>query len=84
MTAQNVRLEIGGELVAGTLTLSDEGLRSEFIPEAPLQPLTTYTLGIASGVLDIQGDRLEEETRVTFTTEDSAQVIESNCVRNSR
>jgi alpha-tubulin suppressor-like RCC1 family protein len=78
VTAENLQLQIDGEPVEGTLALSDDGLRAEFIPTEPLKAGTTYTLVITSGVLDLQGDALEEEVRTTFTTENLMQFATTN------
>jgi len=68
LTTGNVQLHIEGEPVEGTLGSSDDGLRSWFAPDEPLQEGTTYSLVITTGVLDLQGDPLEEEVQGTFTT----------------
>jgi hypothetical protein len=76
VTAENVRLLLDGEPVAGTLALSEDGLRVEFTPAEPLQPSTTYILQVTSGVLDLDGDPLVEQPITTFTTEgEFAQVL---------
>jgi alpha-tubulin suppressor-like RCC1 family protein len=67
-TTENVQLRLGDEPVIGTLELSDDGLRATFTPAEPLRPVTSYTLAITTGVLDLQGDALEEEVLATFTT----------------
>jgi alpha-tubulin suppressor-like RCC1 family protein len=67
-TTETVQLLLDGVPVDGTLELSDDGLRASFTPAAPLQPATAYTLVITTGVLDLQGDALDEEVLATFTT----------------
>jgi len=69
MNTGNIRLVSDGELLDGTFELLDDGLVVEFTPAEPLQIGTVYTLVITTGVLDLQGDQLEEETEVTFATE---------------
>ena len=68
VNTDNIRLEVDGELVDGTFELQNDGLVAEFTPEETLQLGTVYTLVITTGVLDLQGDQLEEETEVTFAT----------------
>ncbi|UCC71644.1 MAG: Ig-like domain-containing protein [Gemmatimonadota bacterium] len=68
VTAEDVQLRVDGEPVAGTLELSEDGLRSWFTPAEPLQAATAYSLVITTGVLDRQGDPLDEEVQATFTT----------------
>lgn len=67
-TTETVQLLLDGAPVDGTLELSADGLRATFTPAAPLQQATVYTLVITAGVLDLQGDALEEEVLATFTT----------------
>ncbi len=68
VTVDNLQLQLDGEPVDGTLELHDDGLRAEFTPAEQLQLGTTYTLVITAGVLDLQGDAVEEEVQATFTT----------------
>jgi alpha-tubulin suppressor-like RCC1 family protein len=69
VTAETILLQLNGEPVDGTLTLSDDGVMAELIPAESLLLGGSYTLVISTGVLDLQGDALEEELQVTFTTE---------------
>jgi alpha-tubulin suppressor-like RCC1 family protein len=68
VTTEDIQLRIDGEPVEGTLEWSEDGLRSWFRTAEPLQEATTYSLVITTGVLDLQGDPLEEEVGATFTT----------------
>ncbi|MGD2216952.1 MAG: Ig-like domain-containing protein [Gemmatimonadales bacterium] len=67
-TTETVQLLLDGAPVDGTLELSGDGLRASFTPAAPLQQATVYTLVVTTGLLDLQGDALEEELLATFTT----------------
>jgi hypothetical protein len=73
VTAGNLRLLLEGEHVAGTIVLSDDGLRAEFTPTDPLQSARIHTLVITTSVRDLDGDPLEEEVQTTFTTEPSQE-----------
>jgi alpha-tubulin suppressor-like RCC1 family protein len=68
VTVESLRLRDGEQPVDGTLELSDDGLTVEFTPEEPLELETVYTLVITTDVLDLQGDPLDEEIQVTFST----------------
>lgn len=68
VTMESLQLQKGNQLVGGTLELSDDGLTAEFTPAEPLELATIYTFVITTGVLDLQGDPLEEEVEVTFST----------------
>jgi hypothetical protein len=74
VTPETVRLQLDNEPVAGTLGLSDDGLRAVFTPAGLLQRESTYSLVITTGVLDLDGESLEEEVRATFTTGVSVEV----------
>jgi hypothetical protein len=74
VTPETVRLELNNEPVAGTLLLSDDGLKAEFTPAGLLQRETTYALVITTGVLDLDGEPLAEEVGATFTTGVSVEV----------
>jgi Tol biopolymer transport system component len=71
VTTATVQLLHDGDPVEGSVTLSENGLQGEFVPVERLQLGGDYTLVITGGVLDVDGDPLEEEVRVTFTTESS-------------
>ena len=68
LVPEHFRLERDGEPVEGAILLSDDGLKAELTPAEPLQRATTYTLVVTTGVLDLDGNALEEEVRATFTT----------------
>lgn len=66
ITGRIVVNDLNGEI---TGTLSVEGSSVIFNPENPFNPSTVYTVKIASGIEDINGNVLEEESFFTFTTE---------------
>jgi hypothetical protein len=74
VTPETVRLQLNDDPVAGTLWLSDDGLRAEFTPAGLLQRETTYALLVTTDVVDLDGEPLEEEVRATFTTGVSVEV----------
>lgn len=76
VTGSNIRLEGGGEVVRGQLTLSGDGLRAELHPDAPLAAGTEYTLTISTGVRDLDGEFVEAATIVPFSTGTTAAVAE--------
>jgi len=69
VTAGTFQLQLNGQPVAGTLALTADGLRAEFSPAEPLHTGTTYLLVISTGVRDPEGDPLEAEVGIRFTTE---------------
>jgi hypothetical protein len=69
VTAETIRLELGGDPVDGTRSLSADAMRAELIPAAPLQPATNYTLIVTEGIRDLDGDSLEDEVEAPFRTE---------------
>ena len=75
VTPETVRLQLNDEPVAGTLWLSEDGLRAEFTPAGLLQRETTYALVITTGVRDLDGEALAEEVRTTFTTGVAVEVV---------
>jgi hypothetical protein len=68
LTPESFQLVHEGGPVEGTLRLSHDGLRAEFQPAEPLRKETTYDLVITTGVLDLDGEPLEEAVQATFTT----------------
>ena len=71
VTAQTIRLHQGGAdgaLVAGTVALQAGGLVAEFMPTAPLEPRTQYTLVVTTGIRDLAGDALANQEVVNFET----------------
>jgi hypothetical protein len=70
VTTTSLRLVTGGAAVDGEVALlADEPWVAEFTPAAPLEPQTTYELVVTTVVRDLDGQALEEELRVQFTTE---------------
>lgn len=69
LTLTSVQLLRGGTPVAGTVRLEEDGFTAQFTPGAPLEPSTTYELVVTREILDLDGDPLEAEVRVDFTTD---------------
>ncbi|MGH7469743.1 MAG: Ig-like domain-containing protein [Longimicrobiales bacterium] len=67
-TVSGVSLLLGGSPVRATTALRSDGVTIEVVPEALLEPNATYTLLVTQSVQDLQGDALEAEVRVEFTT----------------
>lgn len=70
-----IGLRRGAEAVAGTVTLSSDGLRAEFLPLEPLVAGSEYELVIDTGVQDLSGDSLEVEIEVNFATAGPAGMV---------
>jgi Tol biopolymer transport system component len=68
VTSSSVSLTRDGNVVAGTVTLSADGLSAEFIPNADLTAGTAYTLTVARTIRDLDGDALEQPSVVEFKT----------------
>ncbi len=68
VTAENIRLLLDGDPVAGTLALRDDGLIADLTPVETLEAGAEYTLVITTGLLDLNGDGLEEDVQVSFST----------------
>jgi Tol biopolymer transport system component len=76
LTPSSVRLLQDGTPVAGAVALvPGSPFMAQFVPDALLEPGTDYELVIATSILDLDGDALEEEYRAHFRTadEDDAQ-----------
>jgi YVTN family beta-propeller protein len=54
--------------VAGNVQLSSDGLTATFTPTNPLQPSTTYTATISTGVQDTSGNNMASPKTWSFTT----------------
>jgi alpha-tubulin suppressor-like RCC1 family protein len=69
LSSSSIRLLRGGNPVAGTARLL-EGVTAAvtFQPAQPLTDNTAYTLVVTQGVHDLDGDALEEEAEVVFTS----------------
>ena len=70
MTAGSIALELrdaGGAAVAGPTTYAADKRRATFTPEAPLDPVTTYTVRVASA-RDRSGTSIAAPVEWTFTT----------------
>lgn len=70
VTATSIRLLRDGEPVEGSVGLvPGSPFTAELAPGTLLQPLTDYELVVSTDVRDLDGDALEAELRVVFTTE---------------
>jgi hypothetical protein len=70
VTTTSLRLLTSGTVMDGEVALlADEPWVAEFTPAAPLEPQTTYELVVTTAVRNLDGQALEEELRVQFTTE---------------
>jgi len=68
VNATSFRLLKGSAPVAGTVTLSSDGITANFAPNAGLEPQTTYSLIIGKEIRDRDGDVLAESETISFTT----------------
>ena len=64
----SLQLLTGGAAVAGKVTLLAPGLMAEIEPDSPLAPNAEYDLVITTGVRNLDGDALQANVRVPFTT----------------
>ncbi|HSE65763.1 MAG TPA: Ig-like domain-containing protein, partial [Gemmatimonadales bacterium] len=63
---------VQGRQVDGDLEVSTDGLQAIFRPAAFLLPQTDYTISVGTGILDLEGDPLEEPVIAGFTTAPTA------------
>src|SRR4029077_18747338 len=68
VTTQTMQVQQNGQPVAGSVTLTSDGLTAAFQPAVPLAPLTAYTLGVSTSVADIGGAQLSSAVLVAFHT----------------
>lgn len=74
LTVSSVQLLLDGAAVAGTLQFGDgEHLTVTFAPDEPLTPEAEYMLLVTQAIKDLDGDALEEELRIDFTTEGASE-----------
>jgi hypothetical protein len=71
ITSETLSLLVDSEPVDGTLGLSIDGLRAEFVPASSLAPGSLYQLVIGDGIRNLPGEALDEEPVVSFTTEEA-------------
>lgn len=70
VTDNNVVLTIGDITVTGTVTYDESVKTISFIPDMPLDPLSTYTVTISGNVTDLSGNSFGQLTSWNFTTQD--------------
>jgi alpha-tubulin suppressor-like RCC1 family protein len=69
VTSATVRLLQGTSPVRGTLRpAAGSSFAVEFVPDVELKGGTTYRLVVTKGILDADGDALDEEVDIGFTT----------------
>jgi Tol biopolymer transport system component len=68
VSTTSVRLRIGTQDIGAGVNLSDDGLRVEVVPDAPLAASSTYTLIVYTAVADLNGDHLQSVYTTTFET----------------
>ena len=68
ISTQSVQLVKEGQLVPGQPVLQPGGLRVDFIPDAPLDPQSAYTLLVTTAVKSLKGQPLSRAEVSTFST----------------
>ncbi len=68
ISTQTVQLVKAGQLVPGQPVVQQGGLRVDFIPDAPLDPQSTYTLLVTTAVKSLKGRPLGKAEVSTFST----------------
>jgi uncharacterized protein YjdB len=68
ISAQTIELVKNGQLVPGHPVLQSGGLRVDFIPDAQLDPQSTYTLIVTTAVRSLKGQPLQRAEVSTFST----------------
>jgi hypothetical protein len=61
-------LRDGTPLTARVDLVPESPFAARVVPDSPLEPSTTYELVVTTAVRDLDGDALENDVRVTFTT----------------
>jgi plastocyanin len=72
---QSVELAANGVTTSGTLSLSTDGLKLEFVPDSLLQPSTDYRLTISAGIAGVDGEAMQSAVNVDFTTQSAAGAL---------
>jgi alpha-tubulin suppressor-like RCC1 family protein len=76
VTTSTIRLLQGSNAVPGTVRLVPENLlEAEFVPDKDLASGTTYSVVVTRGILDVEGEALEEEVTTDFSTVTNADGI---------
>jgi alpha-tubulin suppressor-like RCC1 family protein len=68
ITGQTLLLLKGDQTVPAAVQLRQDGIEAQLTPQDVLEPGTTYTIVVTTGVTDLEGASLSEEVRVDFTT----------------
>jgi alpha-tubulin suppressor-like RCC1 family protein len=64
----SVRLLQGSSVVGGAVSLKPPGIEAEFVPDAQLSGRTSYELVITTAIRSSNGEALDMEVHVPFTT----------------
>ncbi len=83
-TSQNIQLLDGNQLVSATVTRSWDGTTVQVKPDQALQPSTTYTISVTTGVRDLSGDEPAQLFSSEFTTIGSDAQLAGDIVFESR
>ncbi|MCJ7627127.1 MAG: Ig-like domain-containing protein, partial [Longimicrobiales bacterium] len=70
VSSETIQLLDGTEPIPSGLTLSDDGIRAQLIPDTLLKLETTYTISVKEGIRDVSGSNLPENVTSEFTTTD--------------
>lgn len=81
LTPTAVQLLEDGTPITGMLGLvPGSPFAAQFVPSVPLAPSTTYELVVTREIRDLDGDPLEAEVRVEFTTQPAQVVLRDQIV----
>jgi hypothetical protein len=72
VTSETFMLQHGGTAVAGTVTVSADGLRADFVPGQLLAVNTDYSIVVAADIRDLDGENIGDALSSEFTTAVSA------------
>lgn len=68
VTSSSITLSRNGTPISGSIQVFAGGLAAEFVPSTPLASNTAHRLFITQDLRDIEGDALEADVSVEFTT----------------
>ena len=74
LTTSSVELRADGVAIPGTIEIVEGGVAAEFVPLRPLRENTVHRLVITTGVRDVEGEGLQSDVSVEFTTGSSSKV----------
>ena len=76
IVAGTIRLEGNGGVIPGEISPSTDGLRAELRPLTPLAPGAEYRLLVTGQAADLDGEPVEQEVEVHFSTGITSAVAE--------